>query len=113
MMVNLAPNQDRLRNDLRDVYFRTGHLHKDLGGRSARGTVVTMTAQMLKCLSGIAATMVLARLLTPQDYGLAGMVVIFTNFAGMFQYLGLSTATVRWPEISHQQVSTLFWVNLT
>jgi O-antigen/teichoic acid export membrane protein len=113
MMGNLAPNQDRLKNDLRDVYFRTGHLHKDLGGRSARGTVATMTAQMLKFLSGIAATVVLARLLTPQDYGLAGMVVIFTNFAGMFQYLGLSTATVRWPEISHQQVSVLFWINLT
>jgi PST family polysaccharide transporter len=30
----------------------------------------------------------------------------------MFQYLGLSTATVKWSELNHQQVSTLFWVNM-
>jgi len=40
------------------------------------------------------------------------MVVIITNFVGMFQYLGLSTATVRWSELNHEQVSTLFWINL-
>src|SRR3977135_441483 len=40
------------------------------------------------------------------------MVSILINFVGMFQYLGLSTATVRWSELSHKQVSTLFWVNM-
>ena len=40
------------------------------------------------------------------------MVAILINFVGMFQYLGLSTATVKWSELNHQQVSTLFWVNM-
>jgi len=55
---------------------------------------------------------ILARLLTPQDYGLIGMVAIVINFVSMFQYMGLSTATVQWPELKHQQVSTLFWINV-
>ena len=71
-----------------------------------------MSAQVFKFVFSTAATIVLARLLTPQDYGLIGMVVIITNFAGMFQYMGLSTATVRWSELNHKQVSTLFWINL-
>jgi PST family polysaccharide transporter len=40
------------------------------------------------------------------------MVVIVVNFVGMFPFLGLSTATMRWSELNHQQVSTLFWINL-
>ena len=77
-------------------HFRTDHLQGDLAGRSARGGVVTMTAQGFKFVFSTVATIVLARLLTPEDYGLIGMVAILINFVGMFQYLGLSTATVKW-----------------
>ena len=93
-------------------HFSTDHLQGDLAGRSARGGVVTMTAQGFKFVFSTVATIVLARLLTPEDYGLIGMVAILINFVGMFQYLGLSTATVKWSELSHKQVSTLFWVNM-
>lgn len=71
-----------------------------------------MVSQGVKFSVGMAATIALARLLTPQDYGLIGMVAIIVNFAGMFQYLGLSTATIRWSELNHHQVSTLFWINM-
>lgn len=93
-------------------HFRTDHLNDDLGGRSARGGAVTMASQGFKFFTGMAATVILARLLTPQDYGLIGMVAIVINFVSMFQYLGLSTATVKWAQLNHQQVSTLFWLNM-
>src|SRR6266576_4882956 len=93
-------------------HFRTDHLQGDLAGRSARGGAVTLTAQIFKFAFSTVAAVVLARLLTPEDYGLIGMVAILINFVGMFQYLGLSTATVKWSELSHKQVSTLFWVNM-
>jgi PST family polysaccharide transporter len=105
-LVTAISSQDQNR------HFRTDHLQADLGSRSARGGMVTLSAQVFKFVFSTAATIVLARLLTPQDYGLIGMVVIITNFVGMFQYLGLSTATVRWSELNHEQVSTLFWINL-
>jgi len=59
------------------------------------------------------ATAILARLLTPQDYGLIGMVAVFTGFVAMFKDLGLSLATVQRSEINYDQISTLFWVNVT
>jgi len=93
-------------------HFRTDHLQADLGGRSARGGAVTMSAQILKFVLTTVAAIALARLLTPDDYGLIAMVAILVNFVGMFQYLGLSTATVKWAELTHQQVSTLFWINM-
>lgn len=105
------PSQEFV-NDDRDRHFRTDHLHADLGGRSARGGMLTLAAQLLKFVISIAAAIVLARLLAPADYGLIGMVAIIVNFVGMFQYLGLGTATVKWSQLDHRQVSTLFWVNL-
>lgn len=98
--------------DERDRHFRTDHLKADLGARSAKGGVVTLTAQVCKFVLSTLSAIVLARMLTPQDYGLIGMVAIVVGFLGMFQYLGLSTATVKWSELNHQQVSTLFWMNL-
>ena len=105
-------NREVLRADDRDRHFRTDHLTKNLGGHSARAGVVTLAAQVLKFAIATAGAIVLARLLTPQDYGLIGMVVIIVNFVGMFPFLGLSTATMRWSELNHRQVSTLFWINV-
>jgi O-antigen/teichoic acid export membrane protein len=59
----------------------------------------------------MASTMVLARLLTPADYGLIAMVSAVTGFLGMFSSMGLSTATIQRAEVTHDQVSTLFWIN--
>src|SRR5437868_977686 len=104
----VSPSAD----DDRDHHFRTDHLEADLGKRSARGGVVTLAAQVCKFGLSMSSAVVLARLLTPQDYGLIGMVAIMVGFLGMFQYLGLSTATVKWAELNHEQVSTLFWMNI-
>jgi O-antigen/teichoic acid export membrane protein len=59
----------------------------------------------------LAATIILARLLIPEDYGLIGMVAVITGIAEQFASLGLSTATVQAKEISHKQCSNLFWIN--
>ena len=70
--------------DERDRYFRTDHLKANLGARSARGGAVTLTAQVCKFVLSTLSAIVLARLLTPQDYGLIGMVAIVVGFLGMF-----------------------------
>ncbi len=95
-----------------DRHFRTDHLMADLKGRSVRGGAVTLTAQGIKFLLQIGSTAVLARLLAPGDFGLVAMVSAFTGFIALFKDLGLSMATVQRAEITHQQVSTLFWINV-
>jgi len=99
-------------DDDRNHHFRTDHLKEELGKRSARGGVITLTAQVCKFGLSMSSAIVLARLLTPQDYGLIGMVAILVGFLGMFQYLGLSTATIQLADLNHQQVSALFWMNM-
>jgi O-antigen/teichoic acid export membrane protein len=94
-------------------YFDTEHLTTTIASRTARGGVVTIVSHGLKFALSIVATAVLARLLTPHDYGLIGMVAVFTGFVAMFKDLGLSLATVQRAEISDDQISTLFWVNVT
>lgn len=56
--------------------------------------------------------MVLARLLTPDDFGLIGMVIAVTGFAEHIKSMGLSTVTIQRRTISQEQLSFLFWVNL-
>lgn len=96
----------------RDRHFRTDRLKANLGARTARGGVVTIASQGFKFAAMVVATVVLARLLRPADYGLVGMVAVVTGFVTLFKDLGLSAATVQHEEVTHAQVSTLFWVNV-
>lgn len=56
--------------------------------------------------------MILARLLTPHDFGLVGMVTACTGFVALFQDAGLSLAAIQRGSITHEQISTLFWLNI-
>ncbi len=56
---------------------------------------------------------VLARLLTPTDYGVFGMAAVVIAFLHTFADAGLGLATVQRKDLSETQVHNLFWVNLT
>jgi len=56
--------------------------------------------------------MMLARLLSPNDFGLVGMVTAFTGVLSWFQDFGLSAATVQRASVTEEQLSTLFWINM-
>jgi PST family polysaccharide transporter len=71
-----------------------------------------MAAQATQFFLILAYTMVLARLLVPREFGLVAMVTTIMGFLRIFQDAGLSTATVQRQEITHAQVSNLFWVNI-
>ncbi len=92
--------------------FRTDHLHDDLKGRSVRGGAATLGGQAANFVLKLGSTAVLARLLTPADYGLIAMVTAVTGFVEIFKDAGLSMATVQQAQINHRQISTLFWFNL-
>ena len=93
-------------------HFGTEQLKSNLAARTMRGGAVLIVAQGVKFSISIVSTMILARLLTPEDYGLIGMVVVLTGFIALFKNLGLSTAMIQKEDLTHEQVSTLFWLNL-
>jgi O-antigen/teichoic acid export membrane protein len=93
-------------------FFDTSHLKADIKGRSVRGGIITVAAQAAKIILHTGSTAILARLLTPADFGLVAMVSVFTEFVNLFKDLGLSMATIQKKDITHQQVTNLFWVNI-
>ncbi len=103
---SLAPAVNQTR------FFETEHLKADLKGRSVKGGSITIVAQIVKLFLQIGSSVFLARLLTPNDFGLIAMVAVLTSFVLIFKDMGLSMATVQRAEINHGQISTLFWVNV-
>ena len=55
-------------------------------------------------------TLVLARLLNPEDYGIFAMAMSVIVCFELFQELGLGTAIVQRQNLSNKQVSAIFWV---
>ena len=95
-----------------EQHFSIDHIKANLKGRSVRGGATTMGAEAFKFVLTTGSTVVLARLIAPEDFGLISMVISVTNFVNLFNDLGLSQATIQKAEINHSQVSTLFWLNV-
>lgn len=55
---------------------------------------------------------VLARLLSPEEYGLIGIVLIFTNVLSGFVDCGFSNSLIRKPNVTDDDYNTLFYFNL-
>ena len=70
-------------------------LKSDLAGRSIRGGSSLVVSEIGCNVFRLLGTVVLARLLTPEHFGLVGMVTALTAFAEMFKDLGLGTATIQ------------------
>jgi O-antigen/teichoic acid export membrane protein len=86
--------------------------HGDLKGRALHGGAVALGTQVAKLALQIGSTAVLARLLTPRDYGVVAMVAASLGFVTLFRDFGLSIATIQRERITHEEVSGLFWVNI-
>jgi PST family polysaccharide transporter len=95
----------------RDATFASVNADQ-LKGKSVRGGMLTLTNQGVGFVLQTGSTMILARLLSPKDFGLQGMVVAMTGVLGLFRDIGLGAATVQRAEITHKQLSTLFWINI-
>jgi len=94
-------------------YFQSVKLGQNLKSRTLSGGVLTLALQVFKFVARFGSIAVLARLLTPADFGLVAMVTVVTGFLDTFAEGGLSVATIQREKITHAQVSTMFWYNLT
>jgi O-antigen/teichoic acid export membrane protein len=84
---------------------------KDIKVQSVRGGTLTFLDSMVALGLSTVQTIVLARLLTPGDFGLVAIATAITAFAGTFSDFGLSAAIIQREHITHGQVTSLFWVN--
>lgn len=54
---------------------------------------------------------VLARLLSPSDFGLMGMIMVVVGFAQAFADMGLSNAIIQRRDVPESHLSSFFWIN--
>jgi PST family polysaccharide transporter len=80
--------------------------------RSLQGGVVTLCSQALKFFLQTGSTMIMARLLTPADFGVVAMVSSLLGFVNLLKDFGLTTATIQKASLSHEELSGIFWINL-
>ncbi len=63
-------------------------------------------------LIGFLVTIILARLLSPGDFGLLAMVAVFTNFFSIILDLGLGSAVIQKQKLDKIQLSSVFWISV-
>ena len=69
------------------------------------GAVNNLTIQLLSALIGV----VLGRLLAPAEYGMVGMLAIFTAIAGTLSDSGFTAAITNLKEATHREYNAVFW----
>lgn len=80
---------------------------KSMAMRSAKWGIFT---KILSALGIPALTILLARLLTPNDYGIIALADLVLVLLGMFQ-LGIGKAIIQREDLAHDAISVTFWVN--
>jgi len=83
-----------------------------LAVQSIRGVLWSGLGQFGIQAFGFLVSVVLARLLSPRDYGLAAAAAIFTGFLGSFGGSGLTMALVQRTDVSEEDLNTGFWAAL-
>ena len=93
--------------------MNTGDIdNQDLKEKTAHGLFWSFISsggiQLLNLVIGI----FLARLLSPGEYGIVGMLAIFTLIAGNLQESGFGVALVNIKDIKHNDYNSVFWFNI-
>jgi teichuronic acid exporter len=84
----------------------------DLKNRTVKGFFWSSIESVFSQGLGIIFGVFLARMLSPQEFGLLGMITIFISLAQVFVDSGLSQSLIRKQECTTSDYSTIFWVNL-
>ncbi|MEY2795117.1 MAG: hypothetical protein RIR10_833, partial [Planctomycetota bacterium] len=85
--------------------------HADMERRATRGAIAMLLARGFGAVVAIGAAAILARHVTPDEYGLVAMALAAIALGRAFEEIGLGDATVQRAQVSDAQISALFWLN--
>ncbi len=83
-----------------------------LGGKAFGSVALVGGAQMIRLVLTTLSTIVVSRLLAPDDYGVVAMAAPITGFILLFQDFGLGQAAIQARELPPEKMNGLFWVNM-
>ncbi len=91
--------------------FRPRAGSHDLRHLAIRGAAATISASGLSLTAQTVSTVILARLLTPADFGVVTMVTTVSLLLVNFGLNGFSEAVIQFEHVDHNTASNLFWLN--
>ncbi|MCZ2813417.1 lipopolysaccharide biosynthesis protein [Modestobacter sp. VKM Ac-2979] len=83
-----------------------------LSQKMRRGVMWTAASRLGTQVIQFASLLALARILAPEDFGVATVTATVTGFAAIFVELGFGTALVQRRELNERVLATAFWLNL-
>jgi len=84
----------------------------DLKRKTVKGFFWSSIESIFSQGQGIIFGIFLARMLSPAQFGLLGMVTVFISVAQVFVDSGLSQSLIRKQNCTDEDYSTIFWVNI-
>lgn len=84
----------------------------ELKEKAVRGTFWTGGGQIVRQVVQILTSVMLARLLVPEDFGLIAMAMVFVGVAQLIADFGIGAAIVQRDSVSDRILSSCFWINL-
>src|SRR5262245_47193943 len=94
-----------------EKHLDTENIRRTVARRAVQGAAVLAIARPIRVAVNVAGLAVLARILTPYEFGLFGMVAIVMRFMDTFRELGFGTAVIQRDDVTQAQMSGLFWLN--
>lgn len=85
---------------------------EDISSHARRASLWSGADAGLRALLGFASTVVLARLVSPTEFGLVAMVLVFSGVANVLIDSGLSTALIQRQNTDHRDESAAFYFNV-
>jgi len=72
----------------------------------------TSVSSLFTTLLQIVQISILARYLSPEDFGLMAIVMVVIGFSRIFSDMGISNGIIHYQNTSHEQLSSLYWLNI-
>lgn len=84
----------------------------DLRSQTVKGIAILGAGKGLGKFISFANTLILARILSPDDYGLMAMAMVVAGFVGFFNEIGLGSAIIQQKKVTKEQLSGAFYIAL-
>lgn len=85
--------------------------NNQLGERVVNGALYTFAGILLRTTLTFGSMAILARLLTPADFGYIAMATVLTELAALFSNFGFSSVLIQRRVITRLHVDTVFWAS--
>ncbi|MDE6159399.1 MAG: lipopolysaccharide biosynthesis protein [Bacteroidaceae bacterium] len=80
----------------------------NLKGEMIKGVFWNAIEKYTGIVIGMMVSMVLARILTPKDYGTVAIVTVFTTFLGLFSSMGLAPAIIQRKDLTKSNLDSIY-----